>query len=174
MPSKIVTINQGDGPRFEITAVRETEVIFVEDVQRRKWPSARLFRDMGEIEGKLAGMGAAIPKGEIYSRLDAILDEVQDLKHYMADCRDDAYSNSMERTDLLMGNLEQLPEVGLSNEPNRLHMMCPWCRGENTYEDVEYTLHCFDCGETFDAIECRPLQELAEGNAMFTEAVAHG
>lgn len=175
MGSEIKTINEPTEPLIEITSVHEPEIVFVEDWQRRKWPSARVFSDLGEAEGTLIAMSAAMPQDELADAVQDAIDAVQQAKHVAADMRDDAYDADLGRSNLLMGDLEQLPEVGLSNEPNRRYMTCPWCREEeNTYEDADHRLHCFECGGSFDPIEIRTLQERADGNEMIWEAPADG
>lgn len=173
MASDIVTINTPDEPTFEITAVNETEVVFVEDLQQRQWPSARVFEDLGDAETTLVAMSPALVCDELESAVDEAIDAVQRAKHVAADMRADAYDSKFGRSELLMGNLHQLPEVGQSLDPNRRNMSCPWCReDENTYEDEEYRLHCFECGESYDAIDRRELQDRAAGNQMISEAAA--
>lgn len=161
---RLVRVNKPNSPFTIETETYRTESKWIIDVQRERDPPPRMFSRVGEAEVALVGWTPFVPDDSpLREPLDDAIDAVQELQQAMIAERSDDLTRR-EQGDLGMGNIEVLPEVAKSREPNRLDMECPFCRGEDTYEDGEYQLHCFGCGQVFTAHERESAQAKAEGN----------
>lgn len=161
----LVRVNKPDNQLFSIEAVHRTETKFIIDVQKEKAPTPRMFSRASDAEVALVGMSGIIPS-HVPEReaLDDAIDAVQKFKRVLVSRRSGDLSKH-QQSMLALGNIDELPEVARSREPNKLDMECPFCRGEDTYEDPEYQLHCFACGSKFTAHERERWQGRAKGNS---------